>query len=552
LATQGEESVSRLGKRRDGFRRGAGRAIALVLLFPAILLSFPHGQILAQDSYDEQRAEQFVHRLIDEQRYPEAISYLQSELRSTPAGVARQKLQLLLADCQLEIGDHIGASSTLAQVDTSAADRSIRKAVAERTERLSEMESQEPRPARYGMTGDSLEAPAPPITSDMTQQPLVTNSFFETDLRQALTDLSLQTGVPIIVDATVQGMVTYQAVNQPLDEVLGAIVEPAGYAFSLVNGRYYVGSSKPDDPSFGLLSKTAVVTLSSIDPVEAVSLLSDHFKPFVKASKSANMVCVTAPPTTLARILKDIEALDRPPLQVLLEVVVTEISTDALRKMGLDWRLSHSTDKSSWEVGTDHTNISGASLLAKYAGTSLSIADHAVDLATSLEMLLDTGQAKIRANPRITTLNGRTAQIGLTKDQYFIIATSASQYYQYNTLQSISSGIKLEITPYASDSGTVTVYVKPEVGDVIGSGREGLPEITKRTASTSVRVRDGETFAVGGLDIQNDKAVQRKVPLLGSIPLLGYFFRYDERQVTDTEIVIFVTPHIIREEGGAE
>jgi type II secretory pathway component GspD/PulD (secretin) len=530
-----------------------GRVIAVALLFPAILLSMPHGQGLAQDSYDEQRAEQFVHQMLDQHRYPEAIGYLQSELESTPAGVARQRLQLLLADCQLEIGDYSGASSTLAQVDTSAADRSINKAVAERRQRLSEMNSLQPRSAQHGMTGDSLEATASTTTAETSiQQPLVTNSFFETDLRQALTDLSLQTGVPIIVDATVQGMVTYQAVNQPLDEVLGAIVEPAGYAFSLVNGRYYVGSSKPDDPSFGLLSKTAVVTLSSIDPVEAVSLLSDHFKPYVKASKSANMVCVTAPPTTLARILRDIEALDRPPLQVLLEVVVTEISTDALRKMGLDWRLSHSADKSSWEVGTNHTDISGASLLAKYAGTSLKIANHTVDLASSLEMLLDTGQAKIRANPRITTLNGRTAQIGLTKEQYFIIATSTSQYYQYNTLQSISSGIKLEITPYASDSGTVTVYVKPEVGDVIGSGREGLPEITKRTASTSVRVRDGETFAVGGLDIQNDKAVQRKVPLLGSIPLLGYFFRYDERQVTDTEIVIFVTPHIIREKGVAE
>jgi type II secretory pathway component GspD/PulD (secretin) len=59
-------------------------------------------------------------------------------------------------------------------------------------------------------------------------------------------------------------------------------------------------------------------------------------------------------------------------------------------------------------------------------------------------------------------------------------------------------------------------------------------------------VKDGETFAIGGLNIQNEKIRQRKVPLLGSIPLLGYLFRYDEHEFTDTEIIIFVTPRILQ------
>ena len=91
----------------------------------------------------------------------------------------------------------------------------------------------------------------------------------------------------------------------------------------------------------------------------------------------------------------------------------------------------------------------------------------------------------------------------------------------------------------------ITVYVKPEVGDVIGEGREGLPEISKRSASTSVRVKDGETFTIGGLNIQEKRIRRRKIPLLGHIPILGYLFRYDEREVRDTEIVIFITPHIL-------
>jgi len=118
-------------------------------------------------------------------------------------------------------------------------------------------------------------------------------------------------------------------------------------------------------------------------------------------------------------------------------------------------------------------------------------------------------------------MNGRTAQIAITKDQYFIIQTGTTQFYAQNTLQSVSSGIKLEITPFTAASGEITVYVKPEVGDVVGAGQDNLPEISRRTANTSVRVRDGQTFTIGGLSLQSDKNTQKKVPLLGDIPILG-------------------------------
>jgi type II secretory pathway component GspD/PulD (secretin) len=518
-------------------------ALALLCCVAPICLSSPGD--LPQVSFEEHEAEQFARSLLEEHRYAEAISYLKRELKTIPAGTTRLNMLLLLADCQLEIADLSGTLGTLTEAESLAVEPSAVRAVAERNKRLAELQTLLPHPFWPEGTLDAQEIAQDRAELEKPPQVLVTNSFFETDLRQVLTDLSMETGVPIIWDTTVEGLVTYEATNQLLEQVLKAVLLPAGYTYSLQDGIYYVGSPGPGDPAFGLLSQTVVVTLSNIEASEAMSLLSDYFKPFVNASTKANMVCITAPPATLERILQDLEALDQPPLQILIEVVVAEISADALRKMGLDWQFSHSTDKSSWEVGTDHTDIPGAALLGKYGELGLDIGEHAVDLATSLEMLLETADAKIRANPRITTLNGRTAEISLTKDQYFIIATSVSQYYQYNTLQSISSGIKLEITPYASALGTITVYVKPEVGDVIGSGAEGLPEITKRTASTSVRVKDGETFVIGGLNIQNEKIRRKKVPLLGSIPLLGYLFRYDERRISDTEIVIFVTPRIV-------
>jgi len=228
-------------------------------------------------------------------------------------------------------------------------------------------------------------------------------------------------------------------------------------------------------------------------------------------------------------------------------VIVAEISSNGLRSMGLDWSLSHTNASGTNVLGTNHTNISSPSLLGEYQDLSTDVLGVSTDVFLNLEALLQTGDAKIRANPRITTMHGRKADIQLVQDQYFIIQTGNSQsQYQYNTLQSVSSGIKLEITPFVSADSEITVHVKPEVGDVVGEGQGGLPQINTRSASTSVRVHDGETFSIGGLSIESHETTRRKVPILGSIPLLGYLFRYDEERQKESEVVIFVTPRILQ------
>jgi len=382
-------------------------------------------------------------------------------------------------------------------------------------------------------------------TTEKPSSPLVSNSFFETDIRQVLTDLSMATGIPILWDATVQGLVTYEAKEQPLEGVLKAILFPAGYTFSYQDGIYYVGSMKPEDPAFGQLSKTDVVTLSNLNATEAIGLLSDYFKPFVKANNTTNMVCITAPQTVIGRIRDDLKALDAPPDQILIEVIITEIATDALHQMGLNWSVLDSTASWLGNFNVQNTAVTNPGITANYSRIGVDVGAYTVDLMASLEMLMQSGKAEIRANPRITTLNGRKAEISLTKDQYFIIQTGTSQYNQTATLQAVSSGIKLEITPYTSDSGEITVFLKPQVGDVVGTGQDNLPEISTRSANTSVRVMNGQTFTIGGLSLHQDKNVRIKFPFLGDIPILGYIFRYDRKEVKDSEIIIFVTPHIL-------
>jgi len=297
------------------------------------------------------RLKKFARTLLEEHRYLEVISYLRNELQTMPEGAARFPLLLVLADAQIVIGDLNGTLATLNEAEKLAVRQSDKDALAERKMRFSDLQAllpaldlpEELSDTTWTLTG-TTETEEPPEPGA-----LVTNSFFETDLRQVLTDLSMETGIPILCDNTVQGLVTYEAVDQPLKQVLTAILLPSGYTFSFRDGSYYVGSPKPQDPAFGLLSTTEVLTLTNIDAVEAISLLSDYFRPYVKASKTTNVVCITAPLATVDRIRSDLALLDQPPVQILIEVVVSEISTSALRKMGLDW----------WVAGTGDNPANG-------------------------------------------------------------------------------------------------------------------------------------------------------------------------------------------------
>ncbi|MFH1335053.1 MAG: type II and III secretion system protein [Candidatus Zixiibacteriota bacterium] len=148
----------------------------------------------------------------------------------------------------------------------------------------------------------------------------------------------------------------------------------------------------------------------------------------------------------------------------------------------------------------------------------------------------------------MATLEGRKATIIIGKKQYYVIITGTVGY-AYGQLERIPVGVSLDIVPYISDKGEITVEIHPEVSDVVGTGATGLPVVNKRAVSTKVRVKDGETIVIGGLIQKIESNVRRKIPLLGDIPILGLLFSRTDKRVDELETVIFITPHILTEEG---
>ncbi len=495
--------------------------------------------------YGAAQAYEFARQLVHEHRYQEAEVYLTNKLQFLPLSSDRLPFLLLLTETQLEVEDAAAALNTINDAYRWADSErdSTRIGKLRHSAMVINQQSYRDTPRASDTRSDTLnhEAADPSPHQDLR----ITNTYYETDLGMILSDLSIETGIPIFWSPMVEGLVTYEANDQPIDKLLNSILLPLGYAYVFTDDKYIIGSLDPTDPSFTLISITDVVQLTNIKASAAVNTLPDIYSDYVKASDTGNKVFITAPESLVKRIKADILAMDEPPVQVSIEVIVAEITHTGQLQLGVDWSASNRDPNHARLFSTSSPQIDTPSSTLEIVELGGSVGGELVDVSVSLNALLASGDARIRANPRITTMNGRTASIRLIRDEYFIIQTSQNQYYAQNTLQSITSGIILEITPLVSDTKEITLYLRPQVGDVIGEDSEGLPQINTRAAETTVRINDGDTFTIGGLSLEVEDKQQRKIPLLGSIPFLGYFFRYTQDNTRDSEIVIFVTPHVL-------
>jgi len=363
--------------------------------------------------------------------------------------------------------------------------------------------------------------------------PLVSNVFYDTDIRQALSDVAMQTGATIIPDESVMGYVTLDLQDVALEQALKLILMPGGFIYAEVEeGIYLVTSPDPTAPSFTRIARTQIVELDYVDSDELEMLLPDMYSRFVKFDEVGNRVVVTAPPELLEKAVAQIKAIDTPRLQIMIEALVVETSREALK----DFELS---------LQGEHMGMSTATGLITYV-------DAAEQLLHQLLWLIDKQKAIVRASPRVVAQEGQEASVKVAVEQYFQII-SGRVGWEYVRLEAIEAAIALTITPHvAQKDNRVTCLITADVGDVIGVGPTSLPIITKRTAETTVRIGDGQVIAIGGLLQEIKREVQRKIPLLGDLPLVGPLFRSTSTQSHQREIIIFIVPHILDESGQFE
>jgi type II secretory pathway component GspD/PulD (secretin) len=267
-----------------------------------------------------------------------------------------------------------------------------------------------------------------------------------------------------------------------------------------------------------------------------------------KFDERSNRIVVTDTKSKISDIRKVIEAFDVKEQEVLIEAKIIQIVLNDQHKLGVDWgalvrdyhQLSLTGD---FDVLTD-TDKSG----------KVSIGTLETDDYTFLLEALETvGDTNILSNPSIMTLNNMEAKILVGSTQPYVTTTTTTPSSGPSTtaesVNFIDVGVKLFATPTIHHDDYITMKIKPEVSSVTSnlttSNNNTIPIVETSEAETTVTIKDGVTIVIGGLIKEEKIDSIKKVPILGDIPFLGVGFRNEDKQLRKTELVIFLTPHIV-------
>jgi len=284
-------------------------------------------------------------------------------------------------------------------------------------------------------------------------------------------------------------------------------------------------------------------------------------KIIVTADDATNSLLITAAPEDYETLKRVIEKLDIPRKQVFVEALIFEISSDDTLKFGVEWRTtSNFTDSGVQGIGgTNFGNINQMAANPFSAGTGLvvGVVDGMINFGGSTyanigglvhALKTETG-INILSTPNILTTDNEEAEIFVGENVPFIKTTSITAGGQpIENIERKDIGIKLRIKPQINESDYVKLDIYQEISSVRPAqvGIEARDIITaKRSTETSVTVKNKQNIIIGGLIKEDLQDTVNKVPILGDIPILGWLFKSKSKKRVKTNLLVFLTPHII-------
>jgi len=277
-----------------------------------------------------------------------------------------------------------------------------------------------------------------------------------------------------------------------------------------------------------------------------------------------NSVIITDLPEVFPQIETVLNELDRKAPQISIEAEIVEISTTRLNELGIEWGDSRGglatftgptrqTDyflRPGFFSGDNWKNLYpavGSSGLTN--GTGITYGTLSLQQLTAvLRLLVSRSAARFLGKPNIVTMNNNTAIVTISRDAATSVTTNVSQVGQSGTVERSMVGVTLRVTPQVNKDGYVTLLIQPSFSDIQASNLTNngstVYDPVSRGASAIVRVKNGQTVAMGGLLQTKDTTVVRKVPLLGYIPIIGWLFTSSSTERDNTDLVIFIKPTI--------
>ena len=411
-----------------------------------------------------------------------------------------------------------------------------------------------------------VPAAAAPVTIDVTGG----------DVRSVLLAVARMANIPLVVDDSVTGAVTAHVTGEG-EEVLrlvaaarGIQIERHGAVFLALSAdartenrrvhSYTVRYADPEELAHAVnLSltgegKRAIVSKNNEERLNEGSDSDTQRR--VLVDRATNTLLFYGTESEALSVREIISALDVAPQQVSLEARVIAISKQAAKELGVDWSWSSipqypKTERGTdghWQVGERNTGMGGTNTpgIIRF-GRGPEGVPFEFYYSAAIRALITDGRAKMLARPNITTVQGHEALINIGAEVPVPRVVNANSVTTTG-IDYREAGIILRYTPRVTEDGNIVARVHTEVSTPVYVEDLKAYRFQKRSADTTVRLKNGETMVIGGLIDSDESRSLSKIPFLGDIPILGAFFRSVRTSKTETELMIFLTAHVLDEE----
>lgn len=389
--------------------------------------------------------------------------------------------------------------------------------------------------------------------------------FKEADIGNLLRLMAEVSSLNIIADEGVAGKVTLRLVDVPWHQAFDIILKSKGLG-KTQDGNVVrimpltkikqeedavIAAKKAKEKLEDLVGQMISVNYAAAKDLEArvKDILSDRGK--VSTDERTNTLIINDIPTNVKKAAELIKSLDTPTPQVLIEARIIDAKSNFARDLGIQWTADGTTyygpsfnDKSAkGNITINPPSVSSLGAPDALGITFGKLLGDTMNLDLKLNIAEKTGVTKIISRPRIATLDNKEAKIQQGESIPFETVSAEGTATTF-----VDANLSLTVKPHITADGSISMAIKVS-NNAIGSFRSasGAPSIDKKEATTEVLVKDGETAVIGGIILNSKSESVSGIPGLKDVPILGWLFKKTGDTDSQSELLIFITPTILKE-----
>lgn len=394
------------------------------------------------------------------------------------------------------------------------------------------------------------------IPKQYTGSEVITLNLNNVSLKSTLQLLTSRLGKNLLLDPEVKGQTLNMSLkNITAIEAFNAILEANNLAYKELEGNVILVAKAE---KIGKQTVVKNISCRYADAEELKQILNEMVVSefgTIMSDKRTNTLIIKESPDVLVKMERLIAELDKPIKQVYIQAEILEVSSRDETELGVEWLWKTASIRSvTGQVGTDfglrskpvsgEDNTETSQEFPFPIGSGLGIGLLSSDITSVLHALSEVTDLNLLSRPRVITMDNQQAVIEVGDQIPFKVLNE----FGITSFEFKDATVQLLVKPHIIDSDFIMLEVAPKADFQNGTTADGTPIIATRKASTKVKVRDGQTLVIGGLIRDSKNVTERKVPLLGSIPILGLLFKSKKTIKVKTELLVFITPFVLEDD----